>query len=155
MGQLIAPTGFWPLGQNWPASKKSLNVSWNWDKQLSIGDIRSKWWNIRVEKRLYILNCTNHKLTLRGVVCLIELSSLAKVTSRRMMTGHYYFLNFQPWLCISRALVGSLNLGYLKRIIVLLKTSPKYRKLDYNKNKKSPKNHAYACRVCSSWYNGS
>ena len=28
--------------------------------------------------------------------------------------------------------------------IVLLKTPPKYRKLDYNKNKKAKKKHAYA-----------
>ena len=39
-------------------------------------------------------------------------------------------------------------------IIVLLKTPPTYRKLDYNKNKKAQKNHAYmyAVRVCRSWY---
>ena len=32
---------------------------------------------------------------------------------------------------------------------------PKYWKLEYNKNKKAPKNHAYARHVCRSWYNGS
>ena len=40
-------------------------------------------------------------------------------------------------------------------IIVLLKTPPKYRKLDYNKNKNGPKTHAYARHFCRSWYNGS
>ena len=40
-------------------------------------------------------------------------------------------------------------------IIVLLKTPPKYRKLDYNKNERPQKNHAYACQFCRSWYNGS
>ena len=43
----------------------------------------------------------------------------------------------------------------LRRIIVLLKTPPKYRKLDHNKNKKAQKNHAYALHFCTSWYNGS
>ena len=39
-------------------------------------------------------------------------------------------------------------------IIVLLKTFPKYRKLDYNKNKR-PKNLAYARHFLRAWYNGS
>ena len=40
-------------------------------------------------------------------------------------------------------------------MIVLLKTPPKYRKLDYNKNKKAQKSHAYAPHFCRTWYNGS
>ena len=40
-------------------------------------------------------------------------------------------------------------------IIVLLKTPPKYRKVDYDKNKKAQKKHAYARHFCRSWYNGS
>ena len=40
-------------------------------------------------------------------------------------------------------------------IIVLLKTPPKNKELDYNENKKGPKNHAYARHFCRSWYNGS
>ena len=41
-------------------------------------------------------------------------------------------------------------------IIVLLKTPPKYRKLDYNKNKKAQKiTHTLAIFVDISWYNGS
>ena len=39
-------------------------------------------------------------------------------------------------------------------IIVLLKTPPKYRKLDTIKQK-GPKNHAYAPHFCRSWCNGS
>ena len=40
-------------------------------------------------------------------------------------------------------------------IIVLLKTPPKYRKLDFNKNKKAQKiTHALAIS-CRAWYNGS
>ena len=49
-------------------------------------------------------------------------------------------------------------ISYLTRaseIIVLLKTLPKHRKLDYNKTKKAKKNHAYALHFCRSWYNGS
>ena len=40
-------------------------------------------------------------------------------------------------------------------MIDLLKTPPKYRKLDYIKNEKAQKNHAYAHHFCRSWYNGS
>ena len=54
--------------------------------------------------------------------------------------------------------VNSLIISYptsANGIIVLLKTPPKYRKLDYNKNQKAQKNHAYARHFCRSWCNGS
>ena len=39
--------------------------------------------------------------------------------------------------------------------IVLLKTPPKESKLNFKKNKKAQKNHAYAFHIRRAWYNGS